>query len=190
MHYHIRIICDFNDAYIVAKGKISVRGTNDANKINKNLTFKNSGSFRWCMSKINNTFINNEEDLDIVMPMYNLLEYGNNYSMTLTSLWNCYRDKVNYSANETDDNDHKINNNKTTTNKFFESKTKIIGSTSNSNNVLDAEVTAPLKYLSNFWKSSDLPLIDCEIKLDLRWTKNCVISEISKTFRAVGDPPA
>ena len=46
MHYHIRIICDFNDAYIVAKGKISVRGTNDANKINKNLTFKNSGSFR------------------------------------------------------------------------------------------------------------------------------------------------
>ena len=84
------------------------------------------------------------------MPMYNLLEHGNNYSMTLTSLWNCYRDKVNDSANETDDNDHKINNNKTTTNKFFESKTKIIGSTSNSNNVLDAEVAAPLKCLSNF----------------------------------------
>ena len=190
MHYHIRIICDFNDAYIVAKGKISVRGTNDANKINKNLTFKNSGSFRWCMSKINNTFINNEEDLDIVMPMYNLLEYGNNYSMTLTSLWNCYRDKVSDSANEIDDNDNKINKNKTTTNKFFESKTKIIGSTSNSNNVLDAEVAAPLKCLSNFWKSSDLPLINCEIELDLIWTKNCVISEISKTFRAVGDPPA
>ena len=46
MHYDVCIICDFNDAYIVAKGKISVRGTNDANKINKNLTFKNSGSFR------------------------------------------------------------------------------------------------------------------------------------------------
>ena len=114
MHYHICIICDFNDAYIFAKGKISIRGTNDPNKINKNLTFKNSGSFRWCISKINNTFINNGEDLDIVMPMYNLLEYGNNYSMTLTSLWNCYRDKVSDSANEIDDNNNKINKNKTT----------------------------------------------------------------------------
>ena len=109
--------------------------------------------------------------------------------MTLTSLWNCYRDKVNDSANEIDDNDNKTNNNKTTTNKFFESKTKIIGNVPNSNNVLDAEVAAPLKYLSNFWKSSDFPLINCEIELDLIWTKNCVISEISKTFRAVGDPP-
>ena len=100
--------------YIVAKGKISVRGTNDVNRINKKLTFKNNASFRWCISKINNTFINNGGDLDIVMPMYNLLEYGNNYSMTLTSLWNCYRDKVSDSANEIDDNDNKINKNKTT----------------------------------------------------------------------------
>ena len=46
MHYHICIICDYNDAYIVAKGKISVRGINDANKINKNLNVKNSASFR------------------------------------------------------------------------------------------------------------------------------------------------
>ena len=167
MHYHICIICDYNDAYIVAKGKISVRGTNDANEINKNLNFKNSASFRWYISKINNTFINNAKVLDIVIPMSNLLEYGNNYSMTLTRLWNCYRDKVNDSANEIDDNDNKINNNKTTTNKFFKSKTKIIGSTPNSNNVLDAEVAAPLTYLKIY---------------DLIWTKNCVVSEISKNI--------
>ena len=121
--------------------------------------------------------------------MYNLLEYGNNYSMTLAGLWNYYRDKVNDSANEIDDNDNKINNNKTTTCIFLESKKKIIGSMPNSNNVLDAEVAAPLKHLSNFWKSSDLALINCEIELGLKWTKKYVISEISRTFRAVGDPP-
>ena len=52
------------------------------------------------MTKINNTFIGNAEDLDIVMPMYNLLEYNNNYSMTSGSLWDYYRDKVNDGANE------------------------------------------------------------------------------------------
>ena len=57
------------------KGRISVRGTNDANKRNKKLTFKNNAPFRSCKSKINNTFIDNAEDFGIVMPMYNLLEY-------------------------------------------------------------------------------------------------------------------
>ena len=64
------------------KGTISVTGANNANKINKQLTFKNTAPFRSCVSKINNTFAENLEDLDIVMPMYNLLEYSDNYSMT------------------------------------------------------------------------------------------------------------
>ena len=63
--------------------------------------------------------------------------------------------------------------------------TKIKGSTPNDNNTLDVEVFAPLKYLSNFWKSLASPLINCETELDLKWTKNCVIPNISKTFRAV-----
>ena len=81
-------LCDYSDAYIVVKGRISVRGTNDANKRNKKLTFKNNAPFRSCISKINNTFIDNAEDLDIVMPMYNLLECSKNYSVTSGSLWN------------------------------------------------------------------------------------------------------
>ena len=93
-------LCDYSDAYIVVKGRISVRGTNDANKRNKKLTFKNNAPFRSCISKINNTFIDNAEDLDIVMPMYNLLEYSDNYSMTSGSLWNYYRDEINDDANE------------------------------------------------------------------------------------------
>ena len=86
------------------------------------------------------------EDLDIVMPMYNLLEYSDNYSMTSESLWNYYRVEVNDSGNEIDYND-KINN-KIKASKSFEYKTKIIGSTPNNNNILDAEVVAPIKISS------------------------------------------
>ena len=73
--------------HIVVKGRISVTGTNNANRRNKKLTFKNNAPFRSCISKINNTFVDNGEDLDIVMSMYNLLEYSDNYFMT-GSLWN------------------------------------------------------------------------------------------------------
>ena len=97
------------------------------------------------------------------MPMYNLLEYSDNYPKTSRSLWNYYRDEINYSANENNDaNNYRINNNKSTTSKSFEYKTKIIRRTPNDNNVLDAEVVVPLKYLSNFWRSLNFPLINCE----------------------------
>ena len=109
------------------------------------------------------------------MPMYNLLEYSDNYSITSGSLWNFYRDEINYSANENNDaNNYRINNNKSTTSKSFEYKTKIIRRTPNDNNVLDAEVVVPLKYLSNFWRSLDLPLINCEIELDLSLSRYCI----------------
>ena len=68
-------LCDYSDAFIVVKGRVSVRGTNDNNRRNKKLTFKNNAPFRSCISKINNTFMDNAEDLDIVTPMYNLLEH-------------------------------------------------------------------------------------------------------------------
>ena len=109
------------------------------------------------------------------MPMYNLLEYSDNYSITSGSLWNFYRDEINYSANENNDaNNYRINNNKSTTSKSFEYKTKIIRRTPNDNNVLDAEVVVPLKYLSNFWRSLDLPLINCQIELDLSLSRYCI----------------
>ena len=60
-----------------------------------------------------------------------------------------------------------INNNKTITSKSFEYKTKVTGSTPDDNNILDAEFVVPLKHLSNFWRSLDFPLINCEIELDL-----------------------
>ena len=65
-------LCAYRDAYNVVKGKIGV-GTNNISARNKKLIFKNNAPFRSCISKINNTFIGNEKDLDIFMPMYNLL---------------------------------------------------------------------------------------------------------------------
>ena len=67
-------LCDFSDAYIVVKGDITIEGDNDANKRNKNLAFKNNAPFINCISKINGVKIDNAEDLDVVLPMYNLLE--------------------------------------------------------------------------------------------------------------------
>ena len=68
--------CDYSDAYIVVKETIIVEGDNNAKKRNKKLTFKNNAPFRSCISKINNSFIDNAEDLDIVILMYNLLEHS------------------------------------------------------------------------------------------------------------------
>ena len=71
-------LCDYSDAYIIVKGTITVTNPNDANK-NKEVTFKNDAPFINCISKINGIEIDNAEDLDVLMPMYNLLEYSKNY---------------------------------------------------------------------------------------------------------------
>ena len=85
-------LCDFSDAYIVVKGDINLEGDNDANKHNKNLAFKDNALFINFNSKIYNIKNDNAEDLDVVMPMYNLLEYSKNYKKTTDSLWNYCRD--------------------------------------------------------------------------------------------------
>ena len=87
--------------------------------------------------------------------------------MTLRSLWNYCRDEVNDSADKNNDaNYSRINNNKTTTRTSFEYNTKLVGSTPGNGGRLDAEFVVPLKYFSNFWRSLDLPLINCETELD------------------------
>ena len=85
--------------------------------------------------------------------------------MTSEIMQNYYRRIVNDSANEISDNRNMINNNKTTS-KSFEYKTKMIGSMPNNNNMLDATVVFRVKYLSNYWRSIDFPLINCEIEVD------------------------
>ena len=84
-------LCDFSDAYIVVKGTITLTKTDRIRFIdirNRFLAFKNNTPFTNCISKINNILIDNAEDLDIVMPMYNLLAYSKNDRKTTGSLWN------------------------------------------------------------------------------------------------------
>ena len=121
-------LCDFSDAYIVVKGEITVAGWSNASKKNRPLAFKNNAPFIGCISKINNTLIDNSEVLDVAMPMYNLLEYSKNYSKTTVRLWNYCKDEL------TDDTNDNNNLNKNVINsKSFKYKTSITGSTYNVN---------------------------------------------------------
>ena len=125
---------DFSDAYIVVEGDIILEGDNDANKRNKNLAFKNNAPFINCISKINGVKIDNAEDLDVVMPMYNLLEYSKNYRKTTGSLWNYYRDEPSDPLSSNSES--------------FKYKTSIVGQTPQNNDSLtNAKVVIPLKNL-------------------------------------------
>ena len=95
------------------------------------------------------------------MPMYNLIEYSDNYAKTSGSLWQYYRDEP---------NDNLANS------KSFKYKIKITGKTPDNSNEKDVEIMVPLKYLSNFWRTLEIPLINCEVSLNLTWSPNCVIT--------------
>ena len=94
-------LCDYADAYILVDGRITITGAGDdgaarlADERNKGVTFKNCAPFTKCISRINNTDIDNAQDIDIVMPMYNLIEYSDNYSKTSESVWQYYKDDPN-----------------------------------------------------------------------------------------------
>ena len=109
-------LCDFSDAFIVVKGTITVTNPDNA-KRKKSVAFKNNAPFINCISKINGVKIDNAEDLDVVMPMYNLLEYSKNYRKTTGSLWNYYR--------------YEPSNPLSSNSESFKYKTSIIGNTYN-----------------------------------------------------------
>ena len=164
-------LCDFSDPDIVVKGTVTVTDPNN-NAYDKKLAFKNNASFMSCISKINNTLIDDTEDLDIVMPMYNLLEQSKNYSVTTGSFWNYYSDEPNSGLDGAGNTiSYSIKHSKS-----FDYKTSITGKLEGKNTEKVAETVVPLKYLSNFWRSLDKPLINCEINLILTWSKNCVLT--------------
>ena len=88
-------LCDFSDSYIVVKGIVTVSADErERDAMDRQVILKNNASFISCILKINSVLVENAEDLDIVMIMYNLLEYSQNYSKTFASLWNYYRDEL------------------------------------------------------------------------------------------------
>ena len=166
-------LCDYSDAYILVKGNITVNNTADdgaaANNTNKKVIFKNCAPFTNCISKINNTQIDNSEYIYIVMPMYNLIEYSDKYSKTFGSLWQyCKEIPAIY------DDGAIVDFNGANVTDSFNFKTKITVQTNN-DGIIIVEIMVPLKYLSNFWRTLEMPLINCEIELILDWSANCVI---------------
>ena len=176
-------LCDYFNSYVWVKGTITVTNPNDNANFNKEWTLKNNAPFISCISKINGELVENAEDLGIVMPMYNLLEYSKNYEKTSGSLFNYYRDEPSEITIGAGDNaiDISIRNSKS-----FDDKTKITGSLNvGEGEKEDVTIAIPLKYLGNFWRSLDIPLINCEITLILSWYKECVL--VGRAFRG---PPA
>ena len=160
-------LCDCADSYILVKGTITITGAGvdadarQADERDKGVTFKNCAPITKCISRINNIDKDNAHDIDIVMAMYNLIEYSDNYSKTSGSLWQYYKD------------DPKDN---LTDSESFKSKVKITGKTPVNGNTKNVEIIVPLKYLSNFWRTLEMPLINCEVNLILTWSKDCVIT--------------
>ena len=176
-------LCDYADAYILVNGMITVRDKKDGKVI-----LENNAPFFSCITRINGELIEDADDLDIVMPMYNLLEYSKNYKKTIGSFYNYYSDELtndNIPAGNTFDNIRVVNSN------TFKYKNKIIGNAynvdagaagydANKNGTQEVEIAIPLKYLGNFWRALIIPLISCEVSLELKWDKNCIISSLQK----------
>ena len=139
-------LCDYSDAYIFVKGTISVNNTAvagaAANNTNRKVIFKNCAPFTNCISEINNTQIDNGKDIDIVMPMHNLIEYSDNYAKTTGSLWQYCKDIPARDANN-EITEFTAGN----TTDSFKFKAKITGQAGN-DETKDVEIMVPLKYLS------------------------------------------
>ena len=193
-------LCDYSDAYILVKGTITVTApgvNNNANNIrdkrNRPVILKNNAPFVSCITRINGELIEDSDDLDIVIPMYNLLEYSKNYKKTIGSLYNYYRDELTDDENNNFANIGLINSN------AFKYKNKIIGNTYNvaaafegydvnKNGTKDIELAIPLKYLGNFWRALNIRLNSCEVFLELKWNRNCIITSLEQRQVDAGPP--
>ena len=167
-------LCDYAGAYVLVNGTITVTGNHPRDRQNRPLILKNNAPFISCITRINGELIEDAEDLDIVTPMYNLLEYSKSYRKTIGSLYNYYRDEL---SND-NDNDN-FGNIKVVNSKTFKYKNKIIGNMynvdftivpatggarvanpdydANNSGKKNIELATPLKYLGNFWRALNIP---------------------------------
>ena len=161
-------MCDYADAYGLVDGTIRAEAANAANAAATRLALENCAPFTKCNLEINDEHVDTAENLDIVMPLYNLIEYSDNYQDSSATLYRYKRDQppdnnVDLTANNLASFKYKVNSlgNPVVTNRIVEKNLKIV---------------VPLKYLSNFFRSLEMPLINCKIKLNLTWKKECVLS--------------
>ena len=158
--------CDYAEAYILVDG--TIRAANADN--NTRLALKNCAPFTKCNLEINDENVDTAENLDIVMPLYNLIEYSDNYQDSSATLYQYKRDE----PSEADAVDDLTANNSSS----FKYKIKLLGDPVLNGAMAkrNVKVVVPLKYLSNFFRSLEMPLIHCQIKLNFKWKKKCVLS--------------
>ena len=142
-------LCDYSDAYILVTGNIT-SGGND-----RKAAFKNCAPFRTWITQINETFVDEAKHINITMPMYNLIEYSDNYSDTSGSLRQFKRDE------QPKENNGNISNVSTNNSSSFKYKSNFIGTIPNGGRKNGVKIAVPLKYLNNFWRSLEMPLINC-----------------------------
>ena len=159
-------MCDYAEAYILVDGTIRAAAANG----NTRLALKNGAPFTKCNLEINDEHVDTAENLDITMPMYNLIEYSDNYQDSSATLYQDKRDEP--------PEVNAINDLTTDTSGYFKYKVNVLGNPVVANNIakINVKVVVPLKYLSNFFRSLEMHLINCKIKLNLTWKKECVLS--------------
>ena len=165
-------LCDYSDAYILVTVAVFVKRRNTAhtgdialNAVTQ-VAFKNCAPFKDCRTEVNDTIVDYADFINIAMPMYNLPKYSDNYSDTSESLGVFERDEVVNNADVTNNNNAPS----------FKYKASIIGNTENNGTKNGVKIAVPLKYLSNFWRSLEMPLINCKIELSLKQIENCVLT--------------
>ena len=168
-------VFDYSDALTLVTENIIVTSNN-----NTDVAFKNCVpliTISTCKTAINDVFVEKTDHIYIAMSMYNLIEYSDNYSDTSGRLWRFKRDKV--PANNTD----------LTIDNYQSSKYKaaLVRRTANHNyeksSVKDTKIVFPLKYLSNFWRSLEMPLINYKVHLELYWIEYCILSSAGNSAK-------
>ena len=159
-------LCDYAEVYILIDGTIRAAAAN----ANTRLALKNCAPFTKCNLEINDEHVDTAENLDLTMPMYKLIEYSDNYQDSSATLYQYKRDEPPENdavADLTADNSSSL--------KY---KISLLGNLVVANNItrINVKVVVPLKYLSNFFRSLEMPLINCKIKLNLTRKKECVLS--------------
>ena len=165
-------LCDYAEGYVLADGTIRAANALNATR----LALQNCAPFTKCNPEINDEHADTAKNLDIVIPMYNLMEYSDNYQDSSATLYQYKQDEPTEAdgvADLTADNSSS-----------FKYKIKLLGNidqlAADAARVgrLNVKVVVPLKYLSNFFRSLEMPLIICKIKLNLTWKKECVLSTL------------
>ena len=159
-------LCDYAEAYILVDG--TIRATNAVNATR--LALKNCAPFTKCNLEINDEHVDAAGNLDIVMPMYNLIEYSDNYQDSSATLYQYKRDEPPEADAVADLKADNLSS--------FKYKINLLGDPFHAGVIArrNVKVVVPLKYLSNFFRSLEMPLINCKIKLNLTRKKECVLS--------------